>query len=239
MGKRLLQQRRGKGTGAYRTPSFRYLGKSRYFTKPEEISQLKITDIMHSPGHNAPIMEVKAQNGEKTLVIAPEGVRVGQEITIGQKNEIKSGNIIMLKDIPPGTPIFNIEIRPGDGGKFVRTSGTFAKIVGKTEKGIKIVLPSKKTKIFNEKCKATIGVVAGGGRKERPFYKAGNLFKKMRQKNQLYPVVSGVAKNAVDHPFGGSSSASKGRPNTAPKNAPPGRKVGKIRARRTGLRKKR
>ena len=238
MGKRIIQQRRGKGSGAYRTPGFKFRGESKYlYESPSESFTVKITDIMHSPGHSAPIMEVQYPSGKKTLLIAPEGVRVGQELTLGKEGEIQSGNIMKLKDIPAGTSIFNIEARPGDGGKFVRTSGVFAKLVGKTEKGITVVLPSKKTKLFHEECKATIGIVSGGGRKEKPFYKAGNKAKKMKQKNQLYPVVSGVAMNSVDHPFGGSSSSIKGRSNIAPKNAPPGRKVGKVRARRTGVRK--
>ena len=93
---------------------------------------------------------------------------------------------------------------------------------------------SGKEKLFSPTCRAGIGVLAGAGRLEKPFLKAGTRSKRMEARNKLYPSVSGVAMNAVDHPFGGSSSNSKGRPTQAPRNAPPGRKVGAIAPRRTG-----
>ena len=139
--------------------------------------------------------------------------------------------------MPEGTMIYNIENQPGDGGKFCRASGTFAKLLVKTDSSVTIELPSKKTKKFSSSCRAAIGVVAGGGRKEKPMLKAGRNYHKYRAKNKLYPKVSGVAQNAVDHPFGGSSSGNIGRPSVAPRNAPPGRKVGKIRPRRTGFKR--
>ena len=79
-----------------------------------------------------------------------------------------------------------------------------------------------------------IGLVAGAGRPEKPFMKAGTKHHKMKARNKLYPIVSGVAMNSLSHPFGGTQSSHKGRPTIAPKNAPPGRKVGKIRPRQTG-----
>ena len=83
-------------------------------------------------------------------------------------------------------------------------------------------------------CRASIGVAAGGQRQEKPFLKAGNKYHRMKATRKLWPVTGGVNKNAVDHPFGGSSSHHKGRPTTAPKNAPPGRNVGAIHPRSTG-----
>ena len=149
---------------------------------------------------------------------------------------IERGNVLQLKNIPEGTLIYNIESNPGDGGKFVRSSGTFARIVGKMKNKIIILLPSKKKKDFNPECRATIGIIAGGGRKEKPFLKAGKMYHKMRQKNKLYPKVCGVSMNAVDHPFGGSKSSHKGRPTQSGRFDPPGRKVGKISPKRTGRR---
>ena len=104
---------------------------------------------------------------------------------------------------------------------------------------IVVQLPSSKTRDFKPDCRASIGVIAGSGRKEKPFLKAGKRYYAMKAKNKLWPQVSGTSMNAVDNPFGGSSSAHKGRPTQAPRSAPPGRKVGKIAPKRTGRRKKR
>jgi large subunit ribosomal protein L2 len=101
-----------------------------------------------------------------------------------------------------------------------------------------VQLPSSKTKRFLPDCRATIGIIAGSGRKEKPFLKAGTRHYAMKAKNKLYPSVSGTSMNSVDHPFGGSSSAHKGRPTQAARNAPPGRKVGKIAPKRTGRKKR-
>ena len=143
-----------------------------------------------------------------------------------------------LKDIPEGTLIFNIESQPGDGGKFVRSSGSFAKIVSKLDKYAIVQFPSKKQKRFNPNCRACIGTIAGGGRLEKPLLKAGVKYYKMRAKNKLWPKVSGGAQNAVDHPFGTSRSSRKSKARPAPRGAPPGRKVGMLASKRTGKKKR-
>ena len=235
MGKNLIQQKRGKGSPRYRAPSFRYKGKSN-FTRHEEgkIIMANVTDIVHSSGHSAPLIELKYSNGEIGLIQAPEGIRVGDKIEIGNDAELKSGNILPLKNIPEGTSIYNIESNPGDGGKFVRASGAFARIITKMENSIVVELPSSKRKTFSPECRAAIGVVAGSGRTEKPFLKAGTKFYAMTAKNKLWPIVSGTSMNSVNHPFGGSSSHAKGIPTQSARNDPPGRKVGKIAPKRTG-----
>jgi len=150
---------------------------------------------------------------------------------------IKTGNTLPLTKIPTGVVIYNIEGRPGDGGKFARTSGSSARIVAKSTKRIIVQLSSKKQKEFHKECMATIGVAAGAGRTDKPFLKAGNKFRYMKAKGKYWPIVSGASMNAVDHPLGGARSSRKGRPTIAPKNAPPGRKVGMIRPRQTGRNK--
>jgi large subunit ribosomal protein L2 len=234
MGKNLIQQRRGKGTSTYRAPSFRYKGATSFNKLTDKTLKGKILDIINCPGHTAPLIQIEYENGEKTLMIAPEGVKVGDRIKSGPESMIKIGSILPLKNIPEGTPVYNIECNPGDGGKFVKSSGTSAKIVGKTKAGVSIKLPSNKQKIFNPDCRACIGIIAGSGRLEKPFLKAGNKYHAMRAKNKLYPKVQGTSMNAVAHPFGGGSSHIKGRPTQASKHAPPGRKVGSIAPKRTG-----
>ena len=239
MGKSLIQQKRGKGSPRYRAPSFRYKGTAN-FARYEEGKAIAadITDIVHCSGHSAPLMELKYSNGETGLLQAPEGIKVGDKIEMGKDIELKSGNILPLKNIPEGMPIYNIEAQPGDGGKFVRASGAFAKIITKMEDSIIVELPSSKRKIFSLECRAVIGIVAGSGRTEKPFLKAGNKFYAMKAKNKLWPIVSGTSMNSVSHPFGGSSSHAKGIPTQSSRNAPPGRKVGKIAPKRTGRHKR-
>ncbi|MBI2559443.1 50S ribosomal protein L2 [Candidatus Woesearchaeota archaeon] len=239
MGKSLIQQKRGKGSPRYRAPSFRYKGRVS-FARYEEGKTInaQITDILHSSGHSAPLMELKYSNGEVGLIQAPEGVKLGDKIEMGNEVELKTGNILPLKSIPEGTSVYNIESNPGDGGKFVKASGAFARVITKAESGIVVELPSSKRRTFLPECKAVIGVVAGAGRTEKPFLKAGTRFYAMTAKNKVWPMVSGTSMNSVNHPFGGSSSHAKGRPTQSSRNSPPGRKVGKIAPKRTGRRKR-
>src|SRR3989338_571282 len=130
--------------------------------------------------------------------------------------------------------IYNIEATSGDGGKYVRSSGVFAKVMARTGNKVNILLPSKKLKSLSSKCKATIGVVAGGGRPEKPFVKAGHRWHAMRAKGKLYPITSAVAMNANEHPFGCGRGRHMGKPSVAPRHAPPGRNVGQMHARRMG-----
>ena len=238
MGKNLIQQKRGKGSPRYRAPSFRYAGKVNFVRHENKGMSATIVDILHSSGHSAPLMEMKYSNGETGLLQAPEGVKVGGKIELGESIELKIGNVLPLKSIPEGTSVYNIESNPGDGGKFVRASGTFAKIITKIEDGIVVELPSNKRRTFLPECRAIIGVIAGSGRPEKPFLKAGTKFFAMRAKNKLWPIVSGTSMNSVNHPFGGKSSHAKGIPTQSSRNSPPGRKVGKIAPKRTGRHKR-
>jgi len=232
MGKRIIQQARGKGGPRYRANSFRHKGPAKVINK--DVKAIVI-DLISCPGHYAPLAVLHYPSiHSHGLIIAPEGISVNEELTIGPEGEIKIGNTMPLNKIPEGVPIFNIESVPGDGGKFVRSSGVAAKIVTKTDKAIIVQLPSKKKKTFHPNCRATIGNVAGSGRVEKPFFKAGRKFYAMKAKNKLWPKVSGGAMNAVDHPFGNKRSSRKAKAKPAPKNAPPGRKVGMLRPRHTG-----
>jgi large subunit ribosomal protein L2 len=229
MGKSITSQKRGRGSPTYTRPSFNFQGES----KIGRDGMAVIADLISCPGHSAPLARILYDDKSHTLVVAPEGIRTGQNVSIGE-GTVEIGNILRLRNIPEGTNVFNIENVPGDGGKFVKASGMSAKIVAKTASKVTILLPSKKTREFNPNSRACIGVVAGGGRPEKPFYKAGRKHFRMRAKNIYWPVVCGSSMNAVDHPFGGRSSHHKGKPTIAPHNAPPGKKAGAIRPRRTG-----
>ncbi|MCA9485225.1 MAG: 50S ribosomal protein L2, partial [Nanoarchaeota archaeon] len=130
----------------------------------------------------------------------------------------------------------NIERNPGDGGKMIRTAGSSAIVSKKLENGkIVITMPNKKLVTLHPECRATIGIIAGDGRLNKPFMKASNKYFKMKARSKLWPRVSAVATNAVDHPFG-SGRGKRVKPKIAKRNASPGRKVGHLRPRRTGYR---
>jgi large subunit ribosomal protein L2 len=239
MGKNLIQQARGKGSPRYRSPSFKFKGAVKHRKEPETLSSEGIImDLVKCRGHSAPLALIEYNDGEFSLSVAPEGIRIGQTINYGPNVSVEAGNTSMLKNIPEGTLVYNIESKPGDGGKFCRASGTAAKVSTKTDSYVTIIFPSKKKKMLPNTCRASIGVVAGGGRVDKPFLKAGKKHHKMKAKNKLYPIVSGSAQNAVDHPFGNKRTSRKSKAKPVPHNAPPGRKVGMLRPKRTGRRKK-
>ena len=237
MGKNLLQQRRGKGSTTFRVPSFRYIGDAHHKTLSAQTSKGVIVEFLHSQGHNAPIARIKYDDGEEILSAAALGLRTGDIVFTGIDCDIKEGNTLPLSKLPEGTLIFNVEARPGDGGKFARSSGGTARILAKLPDKIMVELPSKKQREFHPLCRATVGVISGGGRLEKPLLKAGHNYFRARARNRRYPHVCALSMNAVDHPYGGSRSSKKGKVTIAPRHAPPGRKVGKIRPRRTGRRR--
>jgi len=233
MGKRIISQRRGRGTTTYRSHSFHFKGFTSYPRLDQKIIG-KITDLFNDPGRTAPLAEIQFGKS-KILIPAPEGVKVNQDVSCGEKN-ITTGNIVNLSDIPIGIEICNIEKSPGTGPSFCKSSGAKATIINKGTK-ITLQFKTKKQRDFDPKCRATIGIVAGSGRKEKPFVKAGKRHHAMRARGKLYPKTSGVAMNAVDHPFGCGRGRHMGKPKTVSRNAPPGRKVGLISSKRTGRRK--
>lgn len=236
MGKNIITQRRGKGSTSFRAPSFKFKGEARIPAFQGETAGL-VVDLIHCPAHTAPLAVVEYETETVGYMIAPEGVRVGQEVVVGSTT-VSIGNTLALKDIPEGTLVYNIESQPGDGGKFVRASGATARVGPTVPTGITIVFPSKQKQVFNVNCRATIGVAAGGGRTEKPLLKAGTAHYKHKARNHLYPVVSGSAMNAVSHPLGNKRTARKSKNKPVSRNAPPGRKVGNVAARRTGQKKR-
>ncbi|HHH77856.1 MAG TPA: 50S ribosomal protein L2 [Thermoplasmatales archaeon] len=233
MGKRLIHQRRGSANTPYTSPSFLHKGHVSY---PEvEEGEGIVRDIIHNPGTTSPLSIVEMSNGEKVRLFAPEGIMVGDKIKFTNEPLIKPGNVIPLGSIPEGTPIYDLENNPGDGGKLVRSAGSYATIISHGDKVI-VKLPSGAQKKLNARCRATVGVAAGGGRGEKPFLKAGKKYHAVKPRARIYPTVRGVAMNPVDHPHGGGAHQHVGKSSTVSRRAPPGRKVGSIAAKRTGKR---
>jgi len=238
MGKPLITQKRGKGSLTYRANTHKSIGELKYRTydQSEKEGAIKATikDFHHSKIHSAPVAELKFEDGTKVLVPAAEKMKVNDTIEVGSKAPVKKGNIIPLKNIPEGTVIYNIESLPGDGGSFVKTSGASARVIQVTGDKVTIQLPSKKKKFFNPDCRATVGKIAGDGRLDKPWLKAGKKHHATRAKGKLYPRTSGVAMNAVDHPFGSGRGRHMGKSMTPPKHAPAGRNIGRLHAKKTG-----
>jgi len=153
-----------------------------------------------------------------------------------KKAALTVGNILPLSAMPEGTIICNVESKVGDRGALARASGNYATIISHNpdENRSRIRLPSGSKKTVSSSSRATVGIVAGGGRIDKPLLKAGNAYWKYKAKRNSWPRVRGVAMNPVDHPHGGGNHQHIGHPSTVRRDAPAGQKVGLIAARRTG-----
>jgi len=232
MGKRIIVQARGKGSHTYRVKKKAFRYKLQY---PRELfGEGVVIKLFNSAGHTAPLAKIKYDKGI-FYVPAFKGMIENQKI-IFEGKEIKEGNIMKLKDIPIKTKICNIESRPGDGGVFIKSGGNSAVISKVVDKDIFVLMPSKKEKKFNQNCRAVIGIVAGAGRLEKPIMKAGKQYHIKKSKSKLWPRTSAVKMNAIDHPFG-SGRGKNPKSKIAKRNAPPGRRIGLLRPKRTGKRK--
>jgi large subunit ribosomal protein L8e len=154
----------------------------------------------------------------------------------GRKATLSIGNVKPIGDLPEGTVVCNVEQKVGDRGAMARCSGDSAIVVGhNTDTNMtRLKLPSGAKKSVPSLCRAMVGIVAGGGRTEKPMLKAGNSYHKYKAKRNSWPKVRGVAMNPVEHPHGGGNHQHIGHASTVKRNAPPGQKVGLIAARRTG-----
>ncbi len=224
MGKRIIQQRRGRGGPQYRSPSHRHLGE--VFHPKIFSGKGEVIDLVHAPGRTSPVAKVDF-DGNESLMIAAEGMYVGQTLTVAEVAEVAPGNVMELRGMPEGTPVYNVEAYPGDGGKFIRTAGTMGTIISRGQRVV-VEMPSGVFKSFNPLCRAAVGIVAGSGRGDKPFGKAGAKYHAYRSKSKANFRVRGVAMNPVDHPHGGGNHQHVGKPSTVSRNAPPGRKVGRL-----------
>jgi large subunit ribosomal protein L2 len=243
MGKRIRVQRRGHGGPTFRASTHKRVAPAQYpltgTIKEYSEGTIKgvVENFVHDPGRGTPLALIKFENGKACYSVVPEGVHSTQQIQMGGNAPVEVGNILPIGKIPEGTMICNIELRPGDGGKIAKSSGTYAIVVTHTAQGTIIKLPSGKTKYIEDRCRATVGVVSGAGRTEKPFLKSGAKFHLVRAKGQKYPRTRGRAMVAAVHPYG-SSKRSARKSTTTSHGAPPGQKVGLIAARGTGRKKK-
>ena len=164
-----------------------------------------VKTIEYDPNRTARIALVFYKDGEKRYIIAPKGLEVGQEINSGEGVSPDVGNSLYLSEIPFGTVIHNIELRPGQGAKMARSAGSYAQLMTREGKFAVIKLPSGETRLVLQTCKATIGMVSNADHQLETSGKAGRSRWLGRR-----PRVRGVAMNPVDHPMGGGEGRASG-----------------------------
>ena len=203
-----------------------------------------VKEIVHDPGRGAPLVRVEFRDPyhyKKNVetFIACEGMYTGQFVYCGKKAQLAVGNVLPVSELPEGTIVCNVEGKKGDRGVFARSSGNYATIISHNvdENTSRIRLPSGVKKVVPSTVRAMVGIVAGGGRTDKPLLKAGRAYHKYKVKRNCWPRTRGVAMNPVDHPFGGGNHQHIGKPSTKPRSAPPGMKTGLMAARRTGLKR--
>lgn len=158
----------------------------------------RVATIEYDPNRSAHIALIHYVDGEKRYIIAPKGLKVGDMIESGPNADIKTGNALPLENIPVGTVIHNIELKPGKGGQLVRAAGTEAQLLGKEDKYVIVRLSSGEMRRILKTCRATIGAVGNGDHELIKIGKAGRS-RWMRRR----PSVRGVVMNPNDHPHGG------------------------------------
>jgi len=245
MGRVIRAQRKGRPGGVFKSHNKHRKGAAKYrvldFGERHGYVKGVVREIIHDPGRGAPLARVvfrhpyRYRKVEQNFVAA-EGLFTGQFIYCGKKAQIKVGNVLPLKSMPEGTIVCNAEERAGDRGKLARASGGYATIVSHNAETnqTRLRLPSGAKKVVSSDARAMIGVVAGGGRVDKPVLKAGRSYHKYKAKRNCWPYVRGVAMNPVEHPHGGGNHQHIGHASTVARDSPPGKKCGLIAARRTG-----
>lgn len=175
------------------------------FRREKDGVPAKVTYIEYDPNRSARIALLFYQDGEKRYILAPVGLKIGDQIMSGEKADIKPGNALPLKNIPLGTLIHNVEMKIGKGGQLVRSAGGSAQLMAKEGSHATIKLPSGEMRLIHQQCRATVGQIGNLNHENVSLGKAGRSRWLGRR-----PHVRGVAMNPVDHPMGGGEGRGKG-----------------------------
>ena len=189
----------GRGGGhkrRYRVVDF----KRRKFDVPATVERLE-----YDPNRSAFIALIKYQDGELSYILAPQRINVGDTVISGERTDIKPGNAMPMTNMPVGTIIHNIEMKPGKGGQIARAAGGYAQLIGKDAGYAQLRLSSGEQRMVRAECMATIGAVSNSDNSNQKLGKAGRNRWRGRR-----PKVRGVAMNPVDHPHGGGEGRTSG-----------------------------
>ena len=182
------------------------------FKRLKDAIPAKVAAIEYDPNRSARIALLHYRDGEKRYILAPVGIEVGSMVESGPAADIKVGNCLPIKNMPLGTLLHNIELRPGEGGKLVRSAGTSAQLMAKEGEYAQVRMPSGEVRKILMVCRATIGQLGNLDHENVVIGKAGRI-RHMGKR----PSVRGIAMNPVDHPHGGGEARStSGRPPTTP-----------------------
>lgn len=194
-GRMTVRHRGGGAQRKYRVIDFR---------RSERDITGKIVSIEYDPNRNVRIGLVSYVNGAKRYILMPDGLGMGSEVVSGVNAEAKVGNFLPLAKIPAGFFVHNVELFPGQGGKFARSAGTSCQVMGRNEGYVTLRMPSGEMRLVPENCWATIGVLGSADYKNIVIGKAGRT-----RHLGIRPTVRGMAMNPVDHPHGGGEGRSK------------------------------
>jgi large subunit ribosomal protein L8e len=245
MGRVIRNQRKGKG-GIFKSITRTRVGAANFrsldYAERHGYIRGIVKEIVHDPGRGAPLARVTFRDPYRykqhtETFIANEGMYTGQFIYAGKNAALTVGNVLPLASVPEGTVVSNVEEKVGDRGALGRTSGNYVTVIGHNpdEGKTRIKLPSGAKKVVPSGARGMIGIVAGGGRTDKPLLKASRAKHKFAVKRNSWPKTRGVAMNPVDHPHGGGNHQHIGKASTISRYAAQGQKAGLIAARRTGL----
>jgi large subunit ribosomal protein L2 len=165
----------------------------------------KCASIEYDPNRTAWIALINYNDGDKRFIVAPEGLKVGDQVLASDQADIKPGNHLTMSFIPVGTFIHNIEVTPGKGGRLARSAGSFGQLMAKEGVYCQVRMPSGEMRLIHSNCKASIGQVSNLEHENVTIGKAGRT-----RWMGVRPTVRGVAKNPIDHPMGGGEGKSSG-----------------------------
>ncbi len=206
----LEDQRKSGGRNAQGKITVRHIGggnRRKYriidFKRAKDGIPATVKTIEYDPNRSANIALLQYADGEKTYILAPVGLKVGDTVISGETADIKAGNALKLKDIPVGTMVHNIEMQPGKGGQIARAAGMSAQIMARDEKYVTLKMPSGEMRYILANCKATVGQI---GNLEHEIIRVGKAGK--TRYLGIRPSVRGVVMNPCDHPHGGGEGKS-------------------------------
>jgi large subunit ribosomal protein L2 len=205
-----LRQKGGRNNTGRITMRWRGGGhKRRYrvvdFKRRKDDVTAIVERLEYDPNRTAFIALIRYPDGEQSYIIAPQRLRPGDSVVSGERVDVKPGNAMPLRNIPPGTIVHNVEMKPGKGGQIARSAGTYVQVVGRDRGMVIVRLNSGEQRYIRSDCMATVGAVSNPDNQNQNFGKAGRT-RWMGKR----PLTRGVAKNPVDHPHGGGEGRTSG-----------------------------